>query len=405
MQTVYQTVVFNWRNAENICGQYPIHLRITIDRRSCYYTIPVPLKISPEQWSGREDNWVKNSHPYAFEINDKIKEKKAIVSELIKRHYLANKTLSFEVIDRYLKKKGDPQSFIDYMKDYIRNPPEKLELNTIKKYSTCLIHLQKFRPAISFADINEDLMKGFFQYLHKTLGLEGASIKKYFSALKKVIKTARRDNHIDSSSIEFLYADVKITVRPSTRRVFLELEEIRKWKALELPKNKIFLERDRDMFLFQIYTGYYYKDLRILRKDQLMKDEEYGYFILGERDKNGNDTIIPIFKFPYALKIMEKYAAEEKSDLVFGSDAFIEEPVYNRNLKEIGRMAGIHKQVYNKVGRHTNAQLYVRFGAQTSIVSKMLGHTKEETTRHYYKVNIPEIIEGTKGIDFVKMGI
>jgi len=26
MQTVYQTVVFNWRNAENISGQYPIHL-------------------------------------------------------------------------------------------------------------------------------------------------------------------------------------------------------------------------------------------------------------------------------------------------------------------------------------------------------------------------------------------
>ncbi|MEJ7738033.1 MAG: phage integrase SAM-like domain-containing protein [Chitinophagaceae bacterium] len=98
---------------------------------------------------------MKNSHPHAFEINDKIKEKKGIVSDLIKKHYLANKTLSFEVIDRYLKKKGDPQSFIEYMKDYIRNPPEKLELNTIKKYNTCLMHLQKFRPAISFGDINE----------------------------------------------------------------------------------------------------------------------------------------------------------------------------------------------------------------------------------------------------------
>ncbi|MEJ7738032.1 MAG: hypothetical protein WKF97_11445 [Chitinophagaceae bacterium] len=100
-------------------------------------------------------------------------------------------------------------------------------------------------------------MQGFFQYLHKTLRLEVASIKKYFSALKKVAKTARRDNHIDASSIEFLYADVKITVKQSTRRVFLELEEIRKWKGLEIPKRKIFLERDRDMFLFQIYTGYY----------------------------------------------------------------------------------------------------------------------------------------------------
>lgn len=102
------------------------------------------------------------------------------------------------------------------------------------------------------------------------------------------------------------------------RRVFLELDEIRKWKALDIPKNKIYLQRDRDMFLFQIYTGYYYKDLRIFRKDQLLNDEEHGNFILGERDKNGKDTIIPPFKFPYANEIMERYAADPKSDLVFG---------------------------------------------------------------------------------------
>lgn len=132
MQTVYQTVVFNWRNRENITNQYFIHLRITIDRKAKYCPIPLPLKITPEQWSGRNDHWVKTTHPYAFEINDKIKEKKAIVSDLIKRHYLANKDLSFEVIDRHLKKKGDPLSFIEYMKEYIRNPPEKLELGTIK---------------------------------------------------------------------------------------------------------------------------------------------------------------------------------------------------------------------------------------------------------------------------------
>ncbi|MBE7171048.1 MAG: tyrosine-type recombinase/integrase [Williamsia sp.] len=133
-----------------------------------------------------------------------------------------------------------------------------------------------------------------------------------------------------------------------------------------------------------------------MRKDQLMKDEEYGYFILGERDKNGNDTIIPLFKFPHAMAITERYAAEKSSEMVFSPDAFIEEPVYNRNLKEIGKMAGIQKPVYNKVGRHTNAQLYVRYGAKTSVVSKMLGHTKEDTTRHYYRVDIPEIVEGTK---------
>jgi hypothetical protein len=57
---------------------------------------------------------------------------------------------------------------------------------------------------------------------------------------------------------------------------------------VKFPAEKEYLARDKDMFLFQIYTGYYFKDLFIFTKDQLQKDEEYGYIILGERDKNGN---------------------------------------------------------------------------------------------------------------------
>ena len=100
-------------------------------------------------------------------------------------------------------------------------------------------------------------------------------------------------------------------------------------------------------------------------------------FILGERNKNGKDTIIPIFKLPYAKDIMERYAADPNSELVFSPNAFIEEPVYNRNLKELVRMAGINKIVYNKVGRHTNTQLYVRFGAKTSIVCRGIQRKKQ----------------------------
>ncbi|MBL7709156.1 MAG: tyrosine-type recombinase/integrase [Chitinophagaceae bacterium] len=83
----------------------------------------------------------------------------------------------------------------------------------------------------------------------------------------------------------------------------------------------------------------------------------------------------------------------------------MEEPVYDCNLKEIAKMAGIHKNITNKVARHTNAQLWIRYGAEGAVLSKMMGHTKQETTRNYYDVNLPEIIEGTKRVDFGSMGI
>ena len=105
------------------------------------------------------------------------------------------------------------------------------------------------------------------------------------------------------------------------------------------------------------------------------------------------------------MTVIEKYSSDESSLLIFKKETFIEEQAYNRNLKEIAAMAGITKTIYNKVGRHTNAQLWVRYGAERPIISKMLGHQKEETTRNYFNVNLPEIVEGTRKVDFIRLGI
>ncbi len=81
-----------------------------------------------------------------------------------------------------------------------------------------------------------------------------------------------------------------------------------------------------------------------------------------------------------------------ENQFVFDSSFFIEDQVYNRHLKEIGKLAEIGKKLSNKVARHTNAQLWIRYGADRPAVSKMMGHTKEETTKSYYDINIPEIV-------------
>jgi len=59
----------------------------------------------------------------------------------------------------------------------------------------------------------------------------------------------------------------------------------------------------------------------------------------------------------------------------------------------------------SKTGRHTNAQMWIRFGANRPILFKMLEHEKEQTTQNYYKVGLREIIVGTKGIEFRKLNI
>ena len=77
-------VLLNWRKEVNVSGKYSIHLRITLNRLSKYYAIEVPQKVSYDEWSGAEDNWVKQCHPFAFEINSRIREKKSLIHELVK---------------------------------------------------------------------------------------------------------------------------------------------------------------------------------------------------------------------------------------------------------------------------------------------------------------------------------
>jgi site-specific recombinase XerD len=398
------SVVLNWMKLTNKTGVYPVYLRITIGRQSKYYTIPILKKIANNQWSGTDGGWVKNTHPYYFEINSKIREKRDIVDGLIRKYYNQNKQLTFPVIFKQLKRRDDGALFNNYIKDYIRDPPEKLEDSTWEKYQAFLKHLNAFNPNISFSEVDEPLIRNFKKYLEQKLGLEGSTIKSYFDKLKKLIRSAHKDNHLEQAQIEFLFDDIKIKVN-KPKRVFLEPAEVKKWRLLTFSSAEASLERDRDLFLFQIYTGYYYNDLEIFTKHQLLKDEEYGYIISGERDKNTNDTIIPLFKFPNANAILEKYMSPKDEKCVFSRNLFIEVQAYNRNLKKIATKAGITKEVSNKVARHTNAQLWIRFGAERPVISKMMGHTKEETTKHYYNVDIPEIIEGTKNVDFLKLGI
>ncbi len=57
------------------------------------------------------------------------------------------------------------------MQQYIKRPPEKLELNTIKKYSTTLTHLRKFTKQIFFTEIDNTLLRDFSRYMQTELDL------------------------------------------------------------------------------------------------------------------------------------------------------------------------------------------------------------------------------------------
>jgi site-specific recombinase XerD len=400
-------VMWNYRRMTNQSGLYKIHIEINLNRKGDrkYEEIKVPEKIGKQHWSGKENSWVKNTHPYAFEINEAIKAKLYLLSNLNKRYYLANKALSWPQIKRELQLNNNTDSFLTYFDSVIKCPKEDLDESTLDRYKVTLGHLKRWRPGITFVDLSEELFQEFKIYLSQQKELVGSTINGYFNSIKKVISWARKDNFVSKEYVESIFEDIHIKIgKPAPDH--LEIHEITAWKNHDFQGANAALERDRNIFLIQIYTGCYYNDLREMLKTELKTDPEYGPYLLTGRYKNDNLSIIPLWKFKNAWPLIQKYLSHDPKDPhLFRRDIFIEDQPYNRSLKRIAEMLKWTRNVYNKLARKTNSQLYIRFGSNVPIVSKMLGHEKQETTNAYFEVNIIEVIEGTKAVDLDRFDI
>jgi Arm DNA-binding domain len=69
------TPVWNWRNKTTEKGRYKVHICVYLNGQRRYPEVPTPLKVAKREWDDKPYAWVKNTHPYAFEINQAINER------------------------------------------------------------------------------------------------------------------------------------------------------------------------------------------------------------------------------------------------------------------------------------------------------------------------------------------
>ena len=119
--------VINYRNKPSKSGLYSIHIRTTIERESRFIKLDKAPKISKNDWNknsrGSYGNYVKNSHPLSFEINQEIQEFLDKIMKIVKRNHSTN--LYFTELLKELKRKGDSNiltiMFENILKILIRN--------------------------------------------------------------------------------------------------------------------------------------------------------------------------------------------------------------------------------------------------------------------------------------------
>ena len=248
----------------------------------------------------------------------------------------------------------------------------------------------KLDSKIQMSDISAILIDSYNQYL-RDRGLVRNTISFYNRVLRAMYNKAVYEYGMDDRHpFDHVYTGIdKTTSRAISER------SIASMLSMDTRKNYS-LTLSRDLFMFSyVMRGMPFVDMVYLKRSQIN-----GSCITYTRRKTGATLRVRIEG--EAARIISKYRVMyPKSEYLFPilerqddtrlccsdrkhySRYCSALSLYNRNLKKLSSMAGIHERVSSYVARHSWASAARNIGSGMSVISAALGHNSEHTTRIY----------------------
>lgn len=330
------------------------------------------VKVYADQW---DDKRKVTARPDSLDLNMKLDLMMSNILEYVNSLIRRKVPFDFESLDVFLKNSSESDSFIDFI---VRRTDERKDRaeGTIKHYRTLVKVLEDFGRINYFHDLTRSNITMFDDYL-RSKGIKDTTVYGYHKNMKAYINEAIRFGIISENP----YVGLKINRGKSDKRRYLTYEEMRRMERCRITDPSV--NRVRDLFLFQCYTGLAYSDL--YKFDFASDVERRGNkFIIADRRVKTNEDYFIVLLSP-AMDILKKY----DFDL-----PVISNQKYNDYLKVAASFAKIDKNLTTHCARHTFAVFALNNGVPMEVVSKMLGHTNIKTTQIYAKVLNTEVEKG-----------
>lgn len=330
------------------------------------------VKVYADQW---DDKRKVTARPDSLDLNMKLDLMMSNILEYVNSLIRRKVPFDFESLDVFLKNSSESDSFIDFI---VRRTDERKDRaeGTIKHYRTLAKVLEDFGRINYFHDLTRSNITMFDDYL-RSKGIKDTTVYGYHKNMKAYINEAIRFGIISENP----YMGLKINRGKSDKRKYLTYEEMRRMERCRITDPSV--NRVRDLFLFQCYTGLAYSDL--YKFDFASDVERRGNkFIIADRRVKTNEDYFIVLLSP-AMDILRRY----DFDL-----PVISNQKYNAYLKVAASFAKIDKSLTTHCARHTFAVFALNNGVPIEVVSKMLGHTNIKTTQIYAKVLNTEVERG-----------
>jgi len=339
-----------------------IEVRDTVTNQKTY--IPTNVKILFEHHT-KDGTIISSKHPNGAILRKNVQS----VFNKIEAFVLSDKCEKFEDIQNWDKAADElTTNVVDFIRaDLVRRD---VSYTTLEYNNSFIKRLEEFGKIKTFKDITYVILEDFDLHLKKTIKSQPTLYKRH-SLFKGYIEKARRRGLIERNP----YDDFIFKKGKSEDPVYLVESEVKQIIEYE-PKGaaKESLERVKDLFLFQCYTGLSYTDLESFGRDKIVivNDEEQ---IHGVRNKTGVAYVI--FVLPQAKEILDKY--DYKLPVISNQK-------YNEYLGTLIERVGINKNVTTHTGRHTFGTYLINNGVSIEAIPKIMGHTNMKQSLLYARM-------------------
>jgi site-specific recombinase XerD len=382
-------ILFRINNQKMKDVRSPIYIRVIVDGKK--KEIATRHYIDPNHWDSKKQ-YVKSRDVDSDFINNFMM--RAQLS--IKVYYLESISKGVNTSAEELKNKfsgiedtGKKKTLLEAIVYHNLRMSElvaigKVSPNTYKRYEITKNKIVKFmnlryrRTDLLLDELRLSFVTEFEHHLLTRDELQANTAFKYIKNLKKILNMAIQLDWIAINPFNQFKCRYKIPDRVVLSQIQLDTLIHKEIKVTRLSEV-------RDVFVFCCYTGFAYSEVHKFDRNALNIGMDGEYWITTHRQKTGTRESVPLL--PKALEIVRKYEKHEKCVKYNRLLPVDSNQRYNGYLKELASMCGIEENITTHTARHTFATtVTLSNGVPIETVSKMLGHTKLETTQIYAKV-------------------
>lgn len=375
-------------------GLYPIYLRVTIDRKSKFYSTPFSCKLN--EWNEKQGEFnskFRNNLTFNKTLR-KIKDDATDILDFLEKDYGSYNLILF---DKYYSKKDDKElGFVGLFEKEIEIFQQNGQISYCRLMKDALKALKKFKKNIEtykFENIDYQFLTEFENFMRKR-GAQDGGIGVYMRNIRTIYNKAINFKIVQPQYYPF--KDYKIS-KFKKRKVRKALTEDEFQKLLEFEVEKMpAVKNALYLYIFSYYArGMNFTDLAELKWSDL--DNLQFTYTRNKTDVNLKiklpekpiiKEILDFYKiyrpyntpyiFPILMKSMKDYSDEELKNRKYNVINY-----YNKKLKEIFKFLEIEKNITFYTARHTFATTAVRNGVNINIIKQSLGHKSIKTTENY----------------------